>query len=64
MQWHFQLPSPLEDALYKGVALYFVAEIDVTRERWYFYDKKLLSAQAPYAFVVLASDSPLARQCR
>ena len=45
MQWHFQLPSPLEDALYKGVALYFVAEIDVTRERWYFYDKKLLSAQ-------------------
>ena len=45
MQWNFQLPAPLEDALYKGVALYFVAEIDVTRERWYFYDKKLLSAQ-------------------
>jgi len=45
LQWNFQLPAPLEDALYKGVALYFVAEIDVTRERWYFYDKKLLSAQ-------------------
>ena len=45
MQWNFQLPSPLEDALFKGVALYFVAEIEVTRERWYFYDKKLLSAQ-------------------
>ena len=45
MQWNFQLPAPLEDALFKGVALYFVAEIDVTRERWYFYDKKLLSAQ-------------------
>ena len=45
LQWNFQLPAPLEDALYKGVALYFVAEVDVTRERWYFYDKKLLSAQ-------------------
>ena len=45
MQWNFQLPAPLEDALFKGVALYFVAEIEVTRERWYFYDKKLLSAQ-------------------
>ena len=45
MQWNFQLPAPLEDALFKGVALYFVAEIEVTRERWYFYDKRLLSAQ-------------------
>ena len=45
MQWHFDLPSPLEDALYKGVTLYFVAEVEITRERWYFYDKKLLSAQ-------------------
>jgi len=45
MQWNFQLPAPLEDALFKGVALHFVAEIDITRERWYFYDKKLLSAQ-------------------
>jgi len=45
LQWNFQLPAPLEDALFKGVALYFVAEIEVTRERWYFYDKKLLSAQ-------------------
>jgi hypothetical protein len=45
LQWNFQLPAPLEDALYKGVALYFVAEVEVTRERWYFYDKKLLSAQ-------------------
>ena len=45
MKWNFQLPAPLEDALFKGVALYFVVEIDVTRERWYFYDKKLLSAQ-------------------
>lgn len=45
MLWNFQLPAPLEDALFKGVALYFVAEIEITRERWYFYDKKLLSAQ-------------------
>jgi len=45
LQWNVQLPAPLEEALYKGVALYFVAEVEVTRERWYFYDKKLLSVQ-------------------
>ena len=43
--WQFDLPSALEDALYKGVPLYFVIEADVTRERWYFYDKRLAHAE-------------------
>jgi hypothetical protein len=39
--WQFDLPSSLEDALQKGVPLYFVTEAEVTRERWYFYDKRI-----------------------
>ena len=39
--WQFDLPPPLEDALQKGVPLYFVVEAEVTRERWYFYDKRI-----------------------
>ena len=41
VQWQFELPAALEDALQKGVALYFVTEADITRERWYFYDKRI-----------------------
>ena len=39
--WQFELPAALEEALQKGVALYFVTEADITRERWYFYDKRI-----------------------
>lgn len=41
VQWQFELPTALEDALQKGVALYFVTEADISRERWYFYDKRI-----------------------
>ena len=41
VQWQFELPSALEEALQKGVALYFVTEADISRERWYFYDKRI-----------------------
>lgn len=35
-------PSPaVEDALLKGVALYFVWQAEVVRERWYWSDKRL-----------------------
>jgi hypothetical protein len=42
---HFDLPPPLEDALLKGVSLYFVTEVEVVRERWYFYDKRVSQAE-------------------
>lgn len=42
---HFDLPPPLEDALLKGVSLYFVTEVEVLRERWYFYDKRVSHAE-------------------
>lgn len=35
----FDMPKVLEDAMYKGVSLYFVTQVDVLRDRWYFYDK-------------------------
>ncbi len=41
----FELPPPVEDALHKGVPMFFVAEADVYRARWYWYDKKVLSAE-------------------
>ncbi len=41
----FDLPTAVEDALLKGVPLFFVAEVEVYRDRWYWYDKRLLSAE-------------------
>jgi hypothetical protein len=40
-QLAFDLPTPIEDVLLKGIPLFFVAEAEVRRGRWYWYDKKL-----------------------
>jgi hypothetical protein len=41
----FELPRAIEDALLKGVAMIFVAEAEVFRERWYWTNKKVVSAE-------------------
>lgn len=41
----FELSAAVEDALRKGVAMIFVAEADVLRERWYWMNKKVASAE-------------------
>ncbi len=41
----FDLPAAVEEALIKGVAIIFVAEVDVYRERWYWMNKKVLSTE-------------------
>jgi hypothetical protein len=41
----FELPSAVEDALLKGVPLIFVANADVLLERWYWLNKKVVSAE-------------------
>ena len=41
----FELPSAVEEALLKGIPMFFVTESNVLRERWYWYDKKLASVQ-------------------
>ena len=37
----FDLPRGVEDALQKGVPLYFVAEADIFRDRWYWLDRRV-----------------------
>lgn len=44
-QWRFDLPPALEDALLKGITLYFVTEVDVSQERWYFYNQRVAHAE-------------------
>ena len=40
----FELPSLVEDALLKGIALFFVVEADIYRDRWYWIDHRVASA--------------------
>lgn len=40
----FDLPPVVEDALMKGIPLFFVAEADVYRDRWYWTDRRVVSA--------------------
>ncbi len=40
----FELPSTIEEAMYKGVSLTFVSELEMTRERWYWLDKTVVTA--------------------
>lgn len=41
----FDLSATVEEALVKGVPMIFVAEVELLRERWYWTDKKVLTAQ-------------------
>lgn len=56
----FELPPSIEDALLKGVSMFFVAQADVYRERWYWTDKKVASAERSMRLVYL----PLSRRWR
>lgn len=51
---------PVEDALLKGVPLYFVWQADVVRERWYWTDKRMGSATR----TVRLAYQPLTRRWR
>ena len=44
-QIQFELPSAVEDALLKGIPMYFLAEVEILRDRWYWYDKKVANTQ-------------------
>jgi hypothetical protein len=43
--WRFDLPTALEDALLKGITLYFVTEVDISQERWYVYNQRVAHAE-------------------
>ncbi len=44
----FELSPRLEEAVTKGVVLYFVADFELTRARWYWLDEKLASRSQTY----------------
>ena len=50
----------LEEALQKGVSLYFVLQFELVRPRWYWLDEKVVEQAVPYRI----SYSPLTRQYR
>jgi hypothetical protein len=54
------LNATLEEALQKGIPLYFLLEVDIVRPRWYWFDDKLVSHATQYRVAWL----PLTRQYR
>jgi hypothetical protein len=59
-QFDFDLPPVLEDAVNRGIALYFVVEFELFRPRWYWFDKRLVDITRTYRLTY----SPLTRQYR
>ena len=58
--FQIELSPGLEDAVQKGVVLYFQTEFDLTRSRWYWFDEKSVLAQRQ----VRLSYQPLTQQYR
>ncbi len=48
---NFELPRGAEEALAKSVPLYFVAEAEIFRDRWYWRDKRIASASRVWRIV-------------
>lgn len=42
------LSAPLEDALHKGIPLYFLLEFEMVRSRWYWFNDKAVTLQQQY----------------
>lgn len=54
------LSAPLEDALHKGIPLYFLLEFELVRSRWYWFNDKAVTLQQQYRL----SYNALTRQYR
>ncbi|KAA0091796.1 DUF4390 domain-containing protein [Trinickia soli] len=59
-RFDFELNSSLEDAVNKGVPLYFTTEFDLTRPRWYWFDAQPVSVTQ----TLRLSFQPLTREYR
>ncbi|MES2192196.1 MAG: DUF4390 domain-containing protein [Pseudomonadota bacterium] len=57
---HFELPPVVEDALLKGIPMFFLVEADVYQNRWYWTDKRVASA----ARTIRLAFQPLTRRWR
>lgn len=56
--YEFDLPTPLINAMHRGIALYFTYAFDLSKERWYWLDKELASSR----FKVRLAFNPLTRR--
>lgn len=56
----FELPRSVEEALFKGVPLYFVASVELYRSRWYWRDKRISVAERTWRLAF----QPLTRKFR
>lgn len=56
----FDLPRSVQDALNRGIPLYFVTEFSIERQRWYWVNKPIVEA----SLITRLSYSPLTRQYR
>ncbi|MDB5750333.1 MAG: hypothetical protein JWP65_754 [Ramlibacter sp.] len=56
----FELPTVVDDALAKGIPMFFVAEASIFQDRWYWYDKRVAGA----ARHMRLSYQPLTRRWR
>lgn len=59
-QLRFDLPPVVEDALLKGIPLFFVVEADTYRDRWYWTDQRVAST----ARTIRLAYQPLTRRWR
>lgn len=56
----FDLPPVVDDALEKGIPMYFVAEASIFRDRWYWTDKRVANATRHFRLMY----QPLTRRWR
>jgi uncharacterized protein DUF4390 len=59
-QFDIQFSPRLEEAVNRGVPLYFIAEFEISRPRWYWFDEKPIQVSQVYKI----SYTPLLRQYR
>jgi hypothetical protein len=59
-RFDFQLNSSLEDAVNKGIPLYFTTEFELSRARWYWFDEMPVSTSQS----IRLSFQPLTREYR
>lgn len=57
---NFELPAAVEEALLKGIPMTFVSEADIYRDRWYWYDRRVATANRS----VRIAFQPLTRRWR
>jgi hypothetical protein len=59
-QFSFEPPPAIEDAVRRGIPVYFAIDFELVRTRWYWFNRQVASATLAYRL----SYSPLTRQFR